>query len=231
VASPTALGNGSLTVSASAAVWLQTPALTVTAVDEAPSGLIDLGTGRIAVAAGGIAEAALRADLLAGRGDGTWSGTAGITSGSAAASAGSRAVGYVVNADTSVTVGFAAIGDTDLSGMVDLSDLIAILAAGKYGNGKAAGWGDGDFNYDGRVDLTDLTDLLAAGTYLQGNYLPQTFTRLTLPAQNAADLAAGFPVGEVSMVALVPEPDTATLLLGQAAMLAAALACRRRRLA
>ncbi|MFM1902141.1 MAG: hypothetical protein RLZZ440_41, partial [Planctomycetota bacterium] len=58
-------------------------------VDETSGGgLIDLGASELAVAAGGISAADLRADLIAGRNGGGWNGAAGITSSAAATSGG-----------------------------------------------------------------------------------------------------------------------------------------------
>jgi hypothetical protein len=51
------------------------------------------------------------------------------------------------------------IGDCDLDGDVDLSDLAQLLAS--YGMTDGATWGDGDFDDDGDVDLSDLAALLA----------------------------------------------------------------------
>ncbi|MFM8494241.1 MAG: autotransporter-associated beta strand repeat-containing protein [Planctomycetia bacterium] len=150
-------------------------------------GRIDLGAGELAIAAGGITATQLRADLVAGRGDGSWNGGAGIASAAAAAAGGTRAVGYVVAADGSARVSFAAPGDTNLDGAVDLLDLLSMLGSGTYDTSSAAVWTEGDFNYDGATDLLDLLGVLGSGTYDQGPYTP----------------AATAPFGTV---AAVPEP-------------------------
>ncbi|MFM8413560.1 MAG: beta strand repeat-containing protein, partial [Planctomycetota bacterium] len=62
-------------------------------------GKIDLGAGELAIAAGGISAADLRADIIAGLNGGNWDGTTGITSAAAASSGGTRAVGYTVAGD------------------------------------------------------------------------------------------------------------------------------------
>ena len=235
VTSSAALGSGPLTVSASAALSLQTANLAVTALSVADAGKIDLGTGRITVAPGGITAADLRADILAGLGSGSWNGTSGITSGSAAAIPG-RSVGYATAADGGLVVAFAAPGDVDLSGTVDLSDLISILAAGAYGTGATASWSDGDFNYDGVADLGDLIDILAGNTYGQGSYLPGSsrgLLRAFTPMQPRDLLTAnsggltGIVSGEAPLLVAVPEPS-GCVIAAQAALVAA-LACLRRR--
>jgi autotransporter-associated beta strand protein len=142
------------------------------AVDEAAGGLVDLGGGRIEIAAGA-SEEDLRADILAGRGDGTWNGAAGITSTAVATAApGTRTIGYRVAADGSAVVAVAAPGDLDLDGIVDMSDLAALDAAGRYGTGATAGWSAGDVNYDGVVNLFDLVAIQAAGGFGTGRSLP-----------------------------------------------------------
>ena len=159
------------------------------------------------MAIGGISAADLRADIIAGRNGGGWNGTTGITSSTAAAAGGTRAVGYLVAGDGSATVSFAAPGDTNLNGSVDVFDLVAVNSAGKYGTGTAAVWSQGDFNYDGVTNVFDLVSINSAGAYGQGNYFPATPT-------------------SIGSVAAVPEPGTLGLV---AAGLAALAVSRRRR--
>lgn len=172
------------------------------AVDQATGGgRLDLGAGLVTVAAGGISAADLRADIISGRNGGAWNGTAGITSSTAAASGGTRAVGYVVAGDGSAQVSFAASGDVDLSGAVNVFDLVSINSAGAYGTGGASVWSQGDFNYDGVTNVFDLVGVNTAGAYGQGNYFP------------AAPTVAGSP-------AAVPEPTAMGLLaIGSAGMM------------
>jgi autotransporter-associated beta strand protein len=179
-------------------------------VDQASGGgRLDLGAGQVSIAAGGISAADLRADIIAGRNGGAWTGTTGITSSTAAASGGTRAVGYVVAGDGSATVSFAAAGDTNLNGTVDVFDLVAVNSGGKYGAGSAAVWSQGDFNYDGVTNVFDLVSINGAGAYGQGNYFP------------AAPSASG-----IGSVAAVPEPASVSLLAVAAGL--AGLAARRR---
>ncbi len=180
-------------------------------VDQAGGGgRLDLGAGQVSIAAGGISAADLRADIIAGRNGGAWNGAAGITSSTAAASGGTRAVGYVVAGDGSAKVSFAASGDVDLSGAVNVFDLVSINSSGKYGTGQASVWNQGDFNYDGSTNVFDLVSVNTAGVYGQGNYFP-----------------ASPSAGSLGSVAAVPEP--ASFALVAAAAVAGAWASRRRR--
>ena len=51
------------------------------------------------------------------------------------------------------------LGDSDLDGDVDLSDLINFAV--NYGQVSGAAWNESDFDYDGDVDLNDLNSLAA----------------------------------------------------------------------
>jgi fibronectin-binding autotransporter adhesin len=164
-------------------------------------GRLDLGAGQVTIGIGGISAADLRADIIAGRNGGGWNGGTGITSSTAAASAGGRAVGYVVAADGSAKVSFAAPGDVDLSGAVNVFDLVGVNSGGKYGAGTAAVWNQGDFNYDGVTNVFDLVSVNTAGAYGQGNYFPAA------PSTSSA-------------VSAVPEPGCLPFLAGGIAALA-----------
>ena len=182
-------------------------------VDQASGGgRLDLGAGQVSIAAGGISAADLRADIIAGRNGGAWTGTTGITSSTAAASGGTRAVGYVVAGDGSATVSYAASGDTNLNGTVDVFDLVAVNSGGKYGAGSAAVWSQGDFNYDGVTNVFDLVSINGAGAYGQGNYFP------------AAPSASG-----IGSVAAVPEPAAGVTMAAAAGLMLAGAAWRRLR--
>jgi autotransporter-associated beta strand protein len=176
----------------------------VASLDLDTAGRVDLGSGRLEIAAGAV-PADLRAAIVAARNGGGWDGGAGIGSADAAAAPGSRGVGYLLGDDGSATVAFAAPGDTNLDGAVDTFDLVAIDAAGRYGNGQAAAWEEGDFNYDGLVNAFDLVAIDTAAVFQQGSYLPGS--------------------GGPAAVTAVPEPG---LPAGLAAAAAAVLAARRR---
>jgi len=170
----------------------------------ASSAQLDLGNGT--VVAGGISAVDLVADIVAGRGDGSWNGTTGITSSVAAASGGSRAVGWLDPGDGTMQVAFSAPGDTNLDFFVDVLDAANFVAAGKYGTGQAATWSEGDFNYDGVVDIQDVADYSATGLYGTGNY-------------NAPSGAMG--------IAAVPEPSSC--LMAVAGLVGCGAAALRRR--
>ena len=166
-------------------------------------GRIDLGTGRLEVAAGGITEAALRTAILAGRNDGFWNGPTGIGT---SLGGGWSGVGYAVGGDGSAIVAWGAYGDTNLDGLVDVLDAADILSAGRYDRGAGSVWSQGDTNYDGMVDVLDVADMLGTGLYDAGWYAPA-----------AANLAA------------VPEPDGGPLVAAALAVLAGVTARGRRR--
>jgi autotransporter-associated beta strand protein len=168
-------------------------------------GLVDVGSGRMTVA-GGLAATDLVAAIVAGRGDGSWTGTSGITSSTAAdevASSAPRAVGWLDNGDGSMTAAFAAPGDTNIDWSIDILDASNFLALGKFDTGLPATWIEGDFSYDGIVDILDAADFFATGLYDAGNY-------------NTASGTVG--------VAAVPEPTVWSLV----AIAGAACLWRRR---
>ena len=189
------VGNGGrLSLVQDARVLAAVGSLSVT--ETSGGGLVDLGGGQLSVAAGGTTPAEIRADIIAGRNGGAWNGAAGITSSTAAASGGTRTVGYIAAADGSARVSFAAAGDVDLTGTVDVFDLVAVNSSGKYGNGTASVWSQGDFNYDGVTNVFDLVGINTAGTYGRGNYFLAAPTSPT-----------------VGGVAAVPEPGCFSILL------------------
>jgi hypothetical protein len=134
-----------------------------------PLGRIDLGTGRLSIAAAGIAEAAVRQLLILGRNDGAWDGMAGFTSRAAGPGRG-RALGYVVTPNA-ITIAYAAEGDGNLDGIVDLLDVGGMSAGLEPIEPLGAAWYSGDYNYDGFVDVLDIFDFLSTGLFDQGSYL------------------------------------------------------------
>jgi autotransporter-associated beta strand protein len=173
-------------------------------------GLVDVGTGSVTVASG-LSAAGMVAAILDGRGDGTWNGTRGISSSAVAADVAvsiPRAIGWLDNGDGSVAFSYAAPGDTNIDGQVDILDGANFLAGGKFDSGTPATWNEGDFGYDGVVDILDAADFLSTGLFDAGPY-------------NAAAAAGSAPV------AAVPEPSAGLLACG--AVLAMAAAWRRAR--
>ena len=213
VASPLALGTGPLTVADGAGLALGSTSLAVTVLDRASTGVIDVGTGRMTVAAGGITSAAIEADLVTGLGDGSWNGTSGIRSSSAGAE---RSVGWIVDSAGVATIGFAAPSDTNLDGMVDVLDVSNIMSADKFGRETPSVWLEGNFNYDGIVDILDIVLFLSGGLYDEGPYLPAAGALPMLPGAGGGAAVIG-----------VPEPASLGMM-GVAAAVAAAGWIRRR---
>ena len=164
-------------------------------------GKVDAGQGLITVAAG-LSALDLEAEIIAGRGDGSWRGVAGITSSLVAAEVARgipRSIGWMENGDGSLSFGYSAPGDTNNDWQVDVLDVANFFAGGKFDTGSRATWTDSDFNYDGVVDMLDAADFFSAGLFDAGAYNPA---------------AAG-------NVAAVPEPSLT--------LLGVAIACLRRR--
>lgn len=142
----------------------------------------------------------IRAALLSGSNSGGWNGP-GINSSTASATPG-LAVGYaespvvigsLVNGffgnvlvdQTAVLSRLTRYGDSNLDGIVDITDLGA-LATSWQATGKF--WWEGDFNYDGTVDITDL-GLLATSWQLPAP-LAVVAEQLGLPAVSVPEPAA-----------------------------------------
>jgi hypothetical protein len=76
-------------------------------------------------------------------------------------SAGMSTLGIVPQGPGNVLVAQTPLGDTNLDGRVNVSDLANF--AGNFGRTVAGiGWLNGDFDYDGRVTVSDLADIAAA---------------------------------------------------------------------
>ena len=178
VTNPAALGSGSVRVGGGARLVADVGAdeirVAVLVVDA--GGGVDLGAGRITIAAGGYTTPSVMALIVAGLNGGDWAGATGITS-SLAATTPDRAVGCMPNDDGSLTVGFAAPGDTNLDGLLDALDIANVVAAGLFDSGSGAAWWQGDTNYDGLIDTLDLAALLGSGLYDGASYLPARTAR------------------------------------------------------
>jgi autotransporter-associated beta strand protein len=166
-----ALGSGTLEVRAGARVTLDVglgevvlPALVIE-----PLGRIDLGAGRLSYASAGVSEATVRQMLVAGFNEGTWDGFSGFTSRAAIPGSG-RTLGYLI-ASGSITIAYAAAGDANLDGVVDIADMASFVANIDAPDLVEVGWNAGDFNYDGLVDQLDLSDFLGTGLFDEGYYL------------------------------------------------------------
>ena len=60
------------------------------------------------------------------------------------------------------------MGDANLDGSFNTSDLVQVLTAGTYENATSATWGSGDWNGDGLFTTADLVTALSDGGYEQG---------------------------------------------------------------
>ena len=185
---------------------LQSPSVTVA------GGMIDVGRGRIEIAAGGSSEQQLRADVIAGRSGGGLAGRTGIvTSAGPAGESSESLVGYRVFADGSAVVSWAAAGDTNLDRVIDILDVADFIAGGMFNTGLAASWSEGDFGYDGVVDILDVAEFLATNLFDAGPY-------------DGALAPQPLPLGAV---AAVPEPNVSGLTMCLVGLVLAA--SRRRR--
>ena len=141
-------------------------------IDLPGGGGLDLAASRVRIDAAGMKESDLRTALLTGRNGGGWNGTGGIASGLAAAAGGGRAIGYTGSESTGFLVAFAAPGDANLDGSVDVFDLVQVNTSNSYGAAGGGTWSGGDFDYDGRTTVFDLVAVQTAGVFAAGNYLP-----------------------------------------------------------
>jgi len=143
-------------------------------VDQLNGGRLDVGLGRIEIAAGGITDANLLAGLLAGRSDGSWTGTTGIGSSAVAAAIAAvepRSLGWIQRGDGSYLVAYAAPGDTNLDGCLDILDASNFFTGALFNTGRAGRWSEGDFNYDRVVDMLDVVEFMTNGLFDNGSYL------------------------------------------------------------
>ena len=203
-----ALGSGGLDIrgGASVTVRLSTPGTGIAApalamATASSSAQLDVGSSQVTVA-GGLTVAALVESLRAGRGDGSWT-CGGITSAAVAADVAggqSRAVGWRDNGGGSFTIGYAAAGDTNLDGLVDIIDAAGIFAGGKYDTGAAATWAEGDTNYDGVVDLLDMAAFIGTGLFEAGGYLASSQAAST-PSAGITSSTTTLTVMEMAFIA------------------------------
>ena len=185
---------------------------TLSISEDAGGGLFDLGRGRVDIAAGGISSADLRADIIAGRGGGGWDGATGISSHVAAADT-RFGVGYRINSDSGMlSVAWAALGDSNLDGLVNFDDILALFP--NYNQPGSYTWQEGDFTYDGLVNFDDILALFP--NYNQPDYLAGGLGGSGAAAGGSAssgeELLSLFEgsggSGAVSMVTVVPEPSS-----------------------
>jgi autotransporter-associated beta strand protein len=189
-----ALASSTVSVSAGTMLALATGVdAVVRGLDLQSGGRLDIGTGSLTVT-GSLASATALARLREGRGDGTWSGTSGIVSTvikSDLAAGRAREIGWLENGGGSISFAYAAPGDTNLDGVIDILDVAGFLTAGKFDTGAAAVWSDGDFNYDGVNDLLDAVEFMTSGYFDAGPYAAAAPSVAAVPEPHAWWLAGG----------------------------------------
>jgi autotransporter-associated beta strand protein len=194
LATATALPNGNVTVGADATLRVGSLLqLSLARLDLSAGGSVDVNDGLLTTASG-LTPVSTVEKIREGLGDGSWNGTSGITSSAVAelVSQGTpRAIGWLDNGAGSMTVAFAAPGDTNIDGIVDILDAANFLNGGKFNSGQIASWNQGDFGYDGIVDILDAADFLSTDLYDTGPYV--TFSAAGLSAVPAATLAVPEP--------------------------------------
>ena len=217
ITSGSVTGAPGLTVSGNGVVTLPTGGRQVVdvstlSIDQADGGKIDVGTGRINVAVGGITEANLRADVVAGRNGGAFNGTSGImtTGGKASLTSANPAVGYRVLANGSAIVAWAAYGDSNLDGQVNNIDVGLVNNGGKFGaGGTSATWTEGDFNYSGNVNNIDLGLRNNAALFNAGSYIPSAAAVASRTASSSVESSSGggIPLDAWAAFALDSQPQ------------------------
>ena len=189
-----ALSKTAVTVAAGATLAVA-PQVQATVPGLANSGQVDVGLGKLTVAAGQTASE-LVDQIIRGVVAG---GTAAITSSAAATSGGAFTVGWLDNGDGSMTFGYAAPGDANLDWSVDILDVGHFIGGGRINAGLPASWSEGDFNHDGFADILDISAFMSSGLF------------------NADPYNAPVP-----SIAAVPEPRCSALTLAGLACLAVA---------
>jgi hypothetical protein len=154
-------------------------------------GLVDVGAGSVTVVAG-LTDAAVRSLLQAAMNGGGWNGTSGVTSSLVAAQVAAsepRAVGWL-DVGGSTLFQYAAPGDTNLDGVVDLLDTSNVLSFAGYDQPVPATWLDGDFDYDGLADILDTAAFISTNLYDTGPYRPAMSLGVVAAVPEPAGVAA-----------------------------------------
>jgi autotransporter-associated beta strand protein len=192
IANATTLARSAVTVEVGARLVVATAGRATIADLELRGGL-DVASSGVVIAAG-LTDDAVRDALHAGRGAGDWRGATGVSSSAAAAalsSNGLRTVGWIRDGAGGVTLAFAAPGDTDLDGVVDVLDAANVIGGRRFDSGAPAAWSEGDFNHDAVVDVLDIADLMSAGLFDGGTYLPASAALSPVPEPGSALLGLG----------------------------------------
>jgi hypothetical protein len=198
------------------------------AVRASNGGVINIGKGGAVVyynTAGGSGSDldTIRQLIHNGSNGGAWNGLNSITSSLLSVANPLYAIGYADIGDAGivnmldltfvpgtqgVALRYTLRGDVNLNGAVDFTDLLAL--AQNYGAPNGSDWADGDFNYNQRVDFDDL--VLLAKNY--GQTLLSSGLAV-FDEQAASRFASDWALAQ----SLVPEPVSASVLLGGTALL------------
>ncbi len=85
------------------------------------------------------------------------------------------------------------LGDSNLDGVFNSSDLVAVFAAGQYEDAvpRNSGWASGDWDCDGDFTTSDLVAALATGSYVVSAQPVGTAPMVLIAAANRVGSAAG----------------------------------------
>lgn len=197
VRNSSALGAGAVTVRPTGAMSLDVFAggVSMAGLTMEPGSRLDFGYGSISIPAGGYSLESMQTLLQSGYGAG-WEGDSGFVTRSAVGVTGGG-LGYVVDEGGTLLVGFAATGDTNLDGVVDIMDIANLAASGKFDSGLTATWAEGDSNYDGLLDILDISDVLFASPFNAGPYVPD-FTAAAQDVAGSTSTTAEVTVGSAT---------------------------------
>jgi autotransporter-associated beta strand protein len=233
----TSLSGGTWTINGTHRLASGSTAIATSKINAAPiigvAGQLDLTNQKLIVQSDGTNKATLLADLkaqvLAGKAGGTWTGF-GITSSTIVSDiAGGNTATTIALADNgaygtpktsfggqavdsnSLLVTRALIGDVDLNNSVTTADLNALIVS--YGK-TGVTWASGDVTSDGNVTTADLNALIVNyGKALAGGFSD-------LPMNSGTGLTAAVPASGGLTGAAVPEPASlAVLALGAVGVL------------
>jgi autotransporter-associated beta strand protein len=215
-------GSSSLSVSDGATVQLKAGSnvtLKAGSLNLNASGKLDLADGKLVI--GTTTPDQLTTYIAAGRNGGSWNAAAGLTTSNSLDSlhgigfapanvAGVTTWGAATGLTTETVVGIAAYGDLNMDGKVNADDYVRL----DRGNAKhLTGWFNGDVDYSGAVDSADY---LLVDTSFVDTGIPHDAV-LALLAQREAQFGPDYVS---QLLAAVPEPSAAPLLLAAGGILA-----------
>ncbi|HEY1686838.1 MAG TPA: hypothetical protein VGG19_18905 [Tepidisphaeraceae bacterium] len=126
---------------------------------------LDITNNSLAIDYSGASPAAtIRGYIISGRDGGLWNGTGIRSSDAGLYTPAVTTIGYK-DTGSQILVMYTWIGDTNLDGSVDESDLLAMAPSGTTN----ATWSEGDFNYDGIVNADDYALFQLGAAYATTN--------------------------------------------------------------